>query len=42
MLHPYTMFKDLRTDFEMGTANKVLDGEPDGFVRAELHRRAAA
>jgi hypothetical protein len=25
----------------MGDANRVLDGDLDGFVRAELHRRAA-
>src|SRR5687768_15268041 len=42
VLHPYTMVKDHRTEYEMGDANKVLDGELDGFVRAELHRRAAA
>ena len=39
VLHPYTMVKDHRTDFEMGDANRVLDGDLDGFVRAYLHRR---
>jgi peptide chain release factor 2 len=38
VLHPYTMVKDLRTDFEMGDANRVLDGDLDGFVRAYLLR----
>jgi peptide chain release factor 2 len=36
VLHPYTMVKDHRTDHEMGDANKVLDGDLDGFVRAYL------
>ena len=36
MLHPYTMVKDHRTDFEMGNAKRVLDGDLDGFVRAWL------
>ena len=36
VLHPYTMVKDHRTNYEMGDANRVLDGDLDGFVRAEL------
>ncbi len=40
VLQPYTMVKDHRTDFQMGDANRVLDGDLDGFVRAELLRRA--
>ncbi len=40
VLHPYTMVKDHRTDHEMGDANRVLDGDLDGFVRAYLHRSA--
>jgi peptide chain release factor 2 len=36
VLHPYTMVKDHRTNFEMGDANRVLDGDLDGFVRAAL------
>jgi peptide chain release factor 2 len=41
VLHPYTMVKDHRTDFEMGDANRVLDGDLDGFVRAYLLKSAA-
>ena len=40
VLHPYTMVKDHRTAHEMGDAQRVLDGDLDGFVRAELLRRA--
>jgi peptide chain release factor 2 len=40
VLHPYTMVKDLRTDYEMGDANRVLDGDLDGFVRAYLLKAA--
>ena len=40
VLHPYTMVKDHRTDFEMGDTNRVLDGDLDGFVRAYLLKAA--
>jgi peptide chain release factor 2 len=42
VLQPYTMVKDHRTNFEMGDAQRVLDGDLDGFVRAELLRRAGS
>jgi len=40
VLHPYTMVKDHRTNHEMGDADRVLGGDLDGFVRAELLRTA--
>jgi peptide chain release factor 2 len=40
VLHPYTMVKDHRTNHEMGDAERVLGGDLDGFVRAELLRSA--
>ena len=40
VLHPYTMVKDHRTSTEAGDAQRVLDGDLDGFVRAELLRTA--
>lgn len=40
VLHPYTMVKDHRTDYEMGDTNRVLDGDLDGFVRAYLLKSA--
>ena len=36
VLHPYTMVKGHRTDYEVGDANRVLEGDLDGFVRAYL------
>jgi peptide chain release factor 2 len=30
------MVKDHRTDFEVGSAERVLDGDLDGFVHAYL------
>jgi peptide chain release factor 2 len=40
VLHPYSMVKDHRTDFEMGDTARVLDGDLDGFVRAYLLKTA--
>jgi peptide chain release factor 2 len=39
-LHPYQLVKDHRTDFEMGNAQGVLDGNLDGFIRAYLLQAA--
>jgi peptide chain release factor 2 len=36
VLHPYQLVKDHRTDYEMGNAQGVLDGDLDGFIRAYL------
>jgi peptide chain release factor 2 len=40
VLHPYSMVKDHRTDYEMGDTNRVLNGDLDGFVRAYLEKTA--
>ena len=40
VLHPYSMVKDHRTDFEVGDTARVLDGDLDGFVRAYLLQSA--
>jgi peptide chain release factor 2 len=40
VLHPYSMVKDHRTDYEMGDTSRVLDGDLDGFVRAYLLKAA--
>jgi peptide chain release factor 2 len=36
VLHPYKMVKDHRTGFVVPTAEKALDGELDGFIKAYL------
>ena len=40
VLHPYTMVKDHRTGYEMGDAQRVLDGDLDGFVHEYLVQSA--
>lgn len=39
VLHPYQMVKDLRTEFEVGNPQGVLDGEIDGFLEAGIRWR---
>jgi peptide chain release factor 2 len=36
VMHPYSMVKDHRTDYETGDVSKVMDGGIDGFVEAYL------
>jgi peptide chain release factor 2 len=36
VVHPYTIVKDLRTNYETGDVQRVLDGDLDPFVRAYL------
>lgn len=39
VLHPYQLVKDSRTDYEMGNAQAVLDGDLDGFIEAYLREQ---
>jgi peptide chain release factor 2 len=40
VLQPYQMVKDLRTGYEVGEPQRVLDGDLDGFIEAYLADRA--
>ncbi|MFN2517427.1 MAG: peptide chain release factor 2 [Jatrophihabitantaceae bacterium] len=39
VLHPYQMVKDLRTEYEVGNPQGVLDGDIDGFIEAAIRWR---
>jgi peptide chain release factor 2 len=41
VLHPYRLVKDTRTKFEVGDADRVLDGDIDPFIRSFLLSRRA-
>ncbi len=36
VMHPYSLIKDHRTDYETGDVNKVMDGGIDDFIEAYL------
>jgi len=38
VLHPYTLVKDHRTDWQTGDVHRVLDGDLDGVIEAYLHK----
>jgi peptide chain release factor 2 len=40
VLQPYQMVKDLRTRFQVGDVNRVLDGDLDDFIKAYLMQKA--
>ncbi|RCW42855.1 peptide chain release factor 2 [Halopolyspora algeriensis] len=39
VLHPYQMVKDLRTDYEIGNPDAVLEGQIDGLLEAGIRWR---
>lgn len=41
VMHPYSMVKDHRTNFETSNTTAVMDGSLDGFIEAYLKKKAA-
>ena len=39
-MHPYSLVKDHRTNIEETNVSKVLDGDIDKFINANLRRNA--
>jgi peptide chain release factor 2 len=42
VLQPYQMIKDLRTGYEVGDVQRILDGDIDEFIQAYLAQQAKA
>ncbi len=42
VLQPYKLVKDVRTNYEVGNTNAVLDGEINGFIKAFLMEYGSA
>jgi peptide chain release factor 2 len=40
VLQPYQLVKDLRTQYEVGDPQRILDGDLDGFIEAWLAAQA--
>ena len=40
VFHPYSMIKDHRTDAEVGSVEKVMNGDLDTFISAYLHHKS--
>jgi peptide chain release factor 2 len=39
VMHPYQMVKDLRSGFEVGNIQSVLDGDLEGFIKSNLMKK---
>lgn len=39
IMHPYSLVKDHRTNYETGNVNAVMDGEINGFIEAYLKKQ---
>ena len=41
VMHPYSMVKDHRTDYETSNTTAVMDGDLDNFIEAYLRMKVA-